>query len=99
MTDNPKKYTINIQNRIRFKIDNFELLTPETMKLLPSTKNKITKDKNDDTEPHLEVTEVVLVHFNIISNYYQKDSKVLYEFVPNKSFGRLLGVSPENLIF
>ena len=48
-----------------------ELLTPETMKLLGSTENKITKDKNGENVPHLEITEVVLVHCNIVNNDYQ----------------------------
>ena len=54
------------------------------MKLLGSTKNKITKDKNGENVPHLEITEVVLVHCNIVNNDYQQDSRVLYTFVPNK---------------
>ena len=33
-----------------------ELLTPETMKLLESTENRITKDKNGENVPHLEIT-------------------------------------------
>ena len=48
---------------------------------------------------HLEVTEVVLVHCNIVNNDYQKDSRVLYTFVPNKPFGSLLEISPTNFIF
>ena len=44
--------------------------------------------------PNLEITEVVLVHCNIGSNYYQQDSRVLYTFVPNESFGQLLDISP-----
>ena len=48
-----------------------ELLTPETMKLLGSTENKITKDKNCENVPHHEITEVVLVHCNIVNNDYQ----------------------------
>ena len=64
------------------------------MKLLGSTKNKITKDKNSENVPHLEMTEVVLVHCNIVNNDYQQDSTVLYTFVPNKPFGRLLEISP-----
>ena len=43
------------------------------MKLLGSTKNKITKDKNRENVPHLEITKVVLVHFNIVNNDYQRD--------------------------
>ena len=69
------------------------------MKLLGSTKNKITKDKNGENVPHLEITEVVLVHCNIVDNDYQQDSRVLYTFVPNKLFGSLLEISPTNHIF
>ena len=69
------------------------------MKLLGSTKNKITEDKNDDNVPHLEITEVVLVHWDIVNNDYQQDSRVLYTFVPNKLFGSLLQISPTNHIF
>ena len=68
------------------------------MKLLGSTKNKITKDKNGENVPHLEITEVVLVHCNIVNNDYQQDSRVLYTFVPNKPFGSLLEIYPTNHI-
>ena len=69
------------------------------MKLLTSTKNKIAKDKNDENVPHLEVTEVALVHCNIVNNNYYQDSRVLYAFVPNKSFAQLLDISPKNVMF
>ena len=59
------------------------------MKLLGSTKNKITKDKNGENVLHLEITEVVLIHCNIVNNDYQQDSRVFYTFVPNKPFGSL----------
>ena len=49
--------------------------------------------------PCLEITEVVLAHGNIVNNNYQQNSKVLYIFVPNKSFGQLLHISPKNFIF
>ena len=51
------------------------------MKLLGSTENKITKNKNGENVPPLEVTEVVLVHCNITNNDYQQESRVLYTFV------------------
>ena len=54
------------------------------MKLLEITESKITKDKNGEHVPHLEVVELVLVHCNIINNIYQRDSRILYAFVPNK---------------
>ena len=66
-----------IKTRIIFKIKAgycIELLTSGTMKLLGSTENKITKNKNGENVPHLEVTEVVLVHCNIVNNDYQQDS-------------------------
>ena len=69
------------------------------MKLLGSTENKITKDKNGENVPHLEITEVVLVHCNIINNDYQQDSRVLCTFVLNKPFGSLLEIFPANHIF
>ena len=69
------------------------------MKLVGSTKNKITKDKNKENVPHLEITEVVLVHCNIVNNDYQQDSRVLHTFVPNKPFGSLLEISPTNHTF
>ena len=69
------------------------------MKLLGSTENKITKDKNGENVPHLEISEVVLVYCNIVNNDYQQDSRVLYTFVTNKSYGSLLDISPSNHIF
>ena len=69
------------------------------MKLLGSTENKITKDKNSENVPHLEITEVVLVYCNIVNNDYRQDSRVLYTFVPNKPFGSLLEISLTNNIF
>ena len=95
-------YVNKIENWITFKIKNghsLELLTPETMKLLGSIENEITKDKNGENVPHLETIEVVLVHCNTINNGYQQDSRVLYTFVSNKPFGSLLEISPTNHIF
>ena len=69
------------------------------MKLLRSTENKITKDKNGENLPHLEITEVILVRCNIVSNDYHQDSRVLYIFVPNKPFDSLLEISLTSHIF
>ena len=63
------------------------------MKLLGITKNKIIKNEKSENVPHLEITEVVLVHFNIVNNSYQQNSLVLYTFIHNKSFGQLLDIS------
>ena len=68
------------------------------MKLFGNSKSNTTEDKNDENVPHLEITKVVLVHCNIASNYYQQDPRVLYTFVPNKLFGRLLDISPKDFI-
>ena len=103
--DNPSiRMYINIIESIRitFKIKNgyyLELLTPETMKLLESTGSKINKDKNDENVPHLEVVKLVLVHCDLVNNDYQQDSRILYTFVPNKTFGSLLEISPTNQVF
>ena len=102
--DNPsiRIYVNRIKNRIMFKIKNgyyLELLTPETVKLLESAESKITKTKNGENVPHLKVVEFVLVHYNLVNNNYRKYSKILYTFVPNKTFGSLLEFSPANHVF
>ena len=64
-------YVNKIKSRITFKIKkgySFKLLTPETTKLLGSTENEIAKDKNSENVPKLEITEVVLIHCNIVNN-------------------------------
>ena len=66
-----KLYVNKIESRVKFKIKNrccLELLTPETMKLLGSIESKITKDKNGENVPHLEIVELVLIHCNIVNN-------------------------------
>ena len=69
------------------------------MKLLGSTEKEITEDKNDENLPHLEITELVLVHCDLVNNDYQQDLRILYTFVPNKPFGSLLEISSKNHIF
>ena len=69
------------------------------MKLIGSTKSKITKDKNGKNVLYLEVTKVVLIHCNVVNNHYQQKSRVLHAFVPCKYFSQLLYISPENFIF
>ena len=63
------------------------------MKLLGSTKNNIIKDKNGENA----FTEVILVHYNIVNNDYQCDSRILYTFVSIKLFGQLLNISPKRV--
>ena len=63
------------------------------MKLLGST-------KNGENDPHLEIAEEALVYCRIVNNDYQRDSRALYTFTPNKSFGQLLHISPQkNYVF
>ena len=70
------------------------------MKLRGSTEVKISNDKNGENVPHLEITELVLVHFNLVNNNdYLQDSRILYTFVPNKPFDSILEISPTNHIF
>ena len=69
------------------------------MKLFGNTGNKITKDENNESVPHLDITQVVLVHFNIVDNDYQQVSRVLYTFIPNKPFrSLLLKIAPTSFI-
>ena len=91
-------YSNKIKNRIVFKINTgykLELLTPETMKFLGSTKKDVDKDK---VVPKLESAEVLLVHFNLVKNDYQHTSKVLFSFFPNKQFGQLINISQQSPI-
>ena len=86
-----------IENRIMIKIKTvyyLECLILEAMKLLGSTKIKITKDKNGENVPYLDIPEVVLVHCSIIvNNDYQQDLIVLYT-----SFGPLFDISSKTFI-
>ena len=98
LTENPpiQIYPNKIKNRIIFKIKTdykLELLTPETMKLLGSTKKEFDKDKNGENVPKIESVEVALVHCNLVKNDYQHISKVLFIFVPNKEFEQLINIS------
>ena len=103
LTKNPpiQIYPKKIKNRIVFKIKTaykLELLSPETMKLLGSTKKDVDKDKDGEDVPKLESVEVVLVHCNLVNNNYQQASKVLFTFVSNKQFGQLINIAPHSLI-
>ena len=96
--DNPliRIYVNKVENRITFKsktVYYLELLTPEIIKLLLNTVNKMSKDENCENVPHLETTEVVLAHCSIDNNDYQQSSRVLYTFVPNKPLCSLLEIS------
>ena len=95
-------YINKIENRITFKLKtgwSLEFLTQETQKLLGSKEKKISSSKNGELVPKMEITEVVLVHCNLVNNDYQRDSRILYTFVPNKSFGQLLNISPAQFIW
>ena len=93
-------YVNKIEKRIEFEIKtgyNLELLTPVTMKLLGSTKSKMTKKENGENISNFEITELLFVQY-IINNNYQRNSRVLYTYIPNESFGQLLHISPKNFI-
>ena len=69
------------------------------MKLFGSPESKITKYKNSENVPHLEVVELILVHCNLVNNDYQQDSRILCTFLANKTFGRLLEILPTSNVF
>ena len=91
---NKIKNTFILKMKTGYKL---ELSTPETIKLLGSTKRNIDKDKNGENVPKLESVEVLLVLCNLVKNDYQHASKVLFTFVPNKEFGQLINISPHSL--
>ena len=83
MTENPPVQICpsKIKNRIVFKIKTgykLELVTPEAMKLLGSTKKDVDSDKNSENVPTLESVKVVLIQCNLVKNNYQHTSKVLF---------------------
>ena len=81
-----KIYVNKIENSVTFKIKSgyyLELLTPETMKLLGSTESKITKDKNGENIPDLEIDKLVLIHCNLVNNNYQQNYQIIYTIFPN----------------
>ena len=69
-----------------------ELLSPETMKLFGNQKKDVDNDKDGEDVSKLESVEVVLVICNLVNSDYQKASKVLFTFVPNKQFGQLITI-------
>ena len=90
-------YSNKIKNRIVFKAKpGYKLESPETMKLLGSTKKDVDQDKDGEDKPKLE--SVVLVHCNLVNNNYQQASKVSFTFVTNKQFGQLINIAPHSLI-
>ena len=101
IVNNPPVKTVNeIKNRIVFKIKTsykLELLPPETMKLLGSTKKYVDQEKDGENVPKLESAKFVLVHCNLVNNNYQQASKVLFTFGQNKQFGLLLNTAPHSL--
>ena len=89
-------YTNNVRNTLNFKIKTgykFELLTKETQKLFGDG-HIIDKDKNSNNVPQLDQVESILLHCNLVRNQYLQNSKLLYEFVPDKRFGQLISVKP-----
>ena len=74
------------------------MLSPETMKLLGSTKKDVDQDKGGEDVSKIESVEVVLVHCNLVNNNYQQASKLLFTFVPNKQFDQLINIASHSLI-
>ena len=89
-------YPNGVKNRIVFKIKTgykLELLTSQTQKLLGDGPI-IDQDKNRKNVLQQDQVEYVLLHYNIVQNDYLQNSKLLYEFVPDKKFGQLISVKP-----
>ena len=99
-------YTLKNRNKSyknnKFKIKTghyFELLIPKTIKLLGSTKSKISENENSENMPRLEIAKVALAHCHTVNENYQQNSRVLYTFALINLFGQLLDIWPKNFIF
>ena len=93
-------YPNEVKNRIAFKTKTgykLESLTKEIQKLL-GDEPIIDKDKNIKNFPQLDQVEYVLLHCNLVQNDYLQNSKLLYEFVSDKLFGKLISVKPPAFI-
>ena len=44
------------------------------MKLSENTEEKRIKGKNEESMRQLEITEVILIYYNLVNNIYQFDS-------------------------
>ena len=89
-------YPNGVKNRISFKIKTgykLELLTDETQKLLGDGPI-IDKDKVSKNVPQLDQVDYVLLLCSIVQNDYLQNSKLLYGFVPDQSFGKLISAKP-----
>ena len=103
MTEDPpvEIYPNKIKNRIVFNIKTgykLELLTPETLRLLGSTKKVVDKDRNGEIVPKLESVEDFLVHCNLVKNDCRHTSKISFSFIANKQFRQLINISQQSLI-
>ena len=89
-------YPNEVKNRIVFKIKTgykLELLSKETQTLLGDGP-LIDKNKDSNNVPQLDQVESILLHCNLVRNQYLQNSKLLYEFIPDKKFGQLISVKP-----
>ena len=64
------------------------------MRLLGNTKQYINGDKNGENVPKLELVEVVLMNYNVVSNDNQQAPQVFSTIAPDKRFGKLITSSP-----
>ena len=64
----------------------WEAIVSEAMNVLGRVKSDVDKNKVGEDVSNLESVKVVLVHCNLVNNSYQKTSKVLFTFVPNKQW-------------
>ena len=84
------KIKIVFKSKTGYKL---ESLSPETMKLLGSTKRDFDQNKDGEHVPKFESSEVVLILCNLVNKNYQQAST----FVPNEQFGQLITIVPHLL--
>ena len=76
-----------------------ELMTPETQEFLGVSEKLLTGEVDGDKVAKLETVQTVLVHCNLVDNDYQKNSRILYSFVPDRPFGNILSIQPSDFIW
>ena len=62
-------------------------------------RSTIINIENNEHKLNLEITEIVLVHYNIVNNGCQEGFKILLTFIPDKLFRQFIDTYAQSLIF
>ena len=85
------RVTISVSADFRFSMDDGPA---ETLGFDNGQKVISNTEDNGNLVPKIEKVDTVLIHCNLVNNKITYDSSVLYAFVPDDSFGKLLSIRP-----